>query len=294
MYAKTEAPFFLLTRYRQALGIPFQFTEDDISENLRRIAIKHFQTYPFHSLYFNLKDADMPLDRNALIHQMMLDEGGSCYHHNATFQAILEANNIPCHLVECLVRNPRNPEETFALPTHIAIVFQHNDVSYLFDPGWDGSSFSIYPLPSTTGEIIQHSNFQVRRTDSPDFPFTFEEIKPDGTVTPRYDFNNRPTQLENHEGAIHYLNSEDYAFHTLFLFTRINQDQQAMRFVNRRLTMQTLNGVVIQDGPLPEDTSPLQQLTKQLEGLTPSDFKNPALGDLVCQSPVSSLTRELS
>ena len=310
MFHKPEVPFFVLNRYARTLVVPIEIDPDNLAENLRVLAINHFQKYSFHTLYFNLKDKhssetqSMPLvlEENALIHQLTVDCGGSCYHHNAVFQAILGKNGIESWFVACLVHNPMKPEETFELATHIAIVFKYKDVSYLFDPGWDGTSFSIYPLPSTAGTAIRHNSYQVRKIESEaEFPFVFEEIKPNGAVIPRYGFNSRPTRLEDYSAAVRYLNSQHYAFHTLFLFTQLTADQQVVRLINRRLIIQNIVGVERHNEELPDDVSPLQKITELLRlqvGLMASvsveDVKNPELGQLICQASIPSLSAEIS
>lgn len=218
------------------------------------------------------------------------------------FQAILEKNSIESWFVACLVHNPMKPEETFESATHIAIVLKYQDVSYLFDPGWDGTSFSIYPLPSTAGTAIRHNSYQVRMMESDaNFPFVFEEVKPNGSIIPRYDFNIQPTRLEDYNGAVQYLNSQDYAFHTLFLFTQLTTDQQVVRLINRRLIIQNVAGNEQYNEELPHDVSPMQKITELLglqEGLMASvgieDFKNPKLGQLICQTSIPALTASIS
>lgn len=303
MFQKYEPPFFILKRYAQSLNIQIEMDSENLAENLQALAIKHFQKYAFHSLYFNLKDKkssenqDIPIlmNKNALIHQLMEDRGGSCYHHNTVFQMILEANGIESWFISCLVHNPMKPEETFKMATHAAIVFNYKESSWLFDPGWNGTSFSIYPLPSISGAVSKNNSHQVRKTDNPDFPFTFEEIRHD-SIVPRYAFSSRQTELEDFSEAIRYLNSRDYAFHTLFIFTRINAEQQIVRFINRLLIIQNLNGEMLFNETLTEESSIIQKLTELfgaqdglMETIGTTDFKNPDLGNLVCHTPVSTL-----
>ena len=308
MFKKIELPFFVLKRYSQSLEMPIEMDSENIAANLRMLAIKHFQKYAFHSLYFNLKDQkssenqDMPIEltREALVNQLIENRGGSCYHHNAAFQIILEANGIKSWFVSGLVHNPMQPEETFKMATHIAIVFNYKEASYLFDPGWNGTTFSIYPLPSISGAMMRTENHQVRKTDNPDFPFTFEEIRPNGSIVPRFNFCSKETRLENFRDAITYLNSEDYPFHTLFLFTRITSDEKIILFVNRRLIVKKINGDELHNEELSEETSIIQKLTALfgaldgfMEMINASDFKNPDLGHLICQTARSTLTPTL-
>lgn len=283
---------FVLTRYYQSTQMPIKISsDDDIAKILHDAAVRHFKQYSFHSLYFNLRDKKVPLHRNALIQQLLEDKGGSCYHHNAVFQAILADNGIDSRFISCLVHDPMNPGKTFDLATHIAIVFDYKGQSYLFDPGWDGTSLSIYPLPEEANSVIGHGKHQIRRTDNSDYPFSFEELKADGTSVVRYDFNSTPTNLADCSDAIIYLNSKTYAFYTLFLFTQINPDNHMIRLVNRRLIIQTLAGEELHNAELSEDVAPIEILTELLgsqEGLVAhlhvDDFKNSNLGRLICQS----------
>ena len=304
MFKKCEKPFFILQRYCQSLDIQVEIDTENLAESLRILAIKHFQKYAFHSLHFSLKNntnsdsQDMPLslDRNALVKQLLKDGSGSCYHHNAAFQMILEANDIKSWFTSCLVHNPMQPEETFKMATHVAIVFNYQGSSWLFDPGWNGIIFSIYPLPSNSGDVVTVNNHQVRKTDNPDFPFVFEDIRQKGTIVPRYDFSSKQMSLINFADAIAYLNSKDYAFHTLFIFSRITAEQQIIRFVNRRLIIENMNGEEIHNDVISEDSSITQKLTELfgtqvglMDMISADDFKNPALGNLVCQTTVSTL-----
>jgi len=207
------------------------------------------------------------------------------------FQAILADNGIDSRFISCLVHDPMSPGKAFDLATHIAIIFDYKGQSYLFDPGWDGTSLSIYPLPEEANPVVGHGKHQIRRTNNPDYPFSFEEIKTDGTAVVRYDFNSTATNLADYEHAINYLNSETYAFYTLFLFTQINPDNQLIRLVNRRLIIQTIAGEELHNTELSEDVSLIERVTELLgskEGLmihlNVDDFKNPDLGRLICQS----------
>lgn len=288
---------FVLTRYYQSTIMPIKFSsDDDIAKVLHDAAVQHFKQYSFHSLYFNLRDRKVPLHREALIQQLLEDKGGSCYHHNAVFQAILVDNGIDSRFISCLVHDPMNPGKAFDIATHIAIVFDYKGQSFLFDPGWDGTSLSIYPLPEEANPVSRHGKHQIRRTDNPDYPFSFEELKADGTAVVRYDFNSTPTNLADYEPALNYLNSKTYAFYTLFLFTQINSDNHMIRLINRRLIIQKIAGDELHNAELPADVSAIEQLTKLLgsqEGLMAhlhvDDFKNPDLGSLVCQSTVTSI-----
>jgi arylamine N-acetyltransferase len=298
MFNESSTPL-VLRRYYQSINTSIKINaDDDIASLLHEAAVRHFQQYPFHSLYFNLRNKDhltgedipVPLHRNALIQQLLVNKGGSCYHHNALFQAILEDNGIDSWFVSCLVHDPMSPDKTFDLATHIAIVFKHNDKLYLFDPGWDGSSLSVYPLPEPTDPVARDNQHQIRYTGHPDYPFSFEEIKPAGAVT-RYDFNLNRTNLADYERAIHYLNAKTYAFNTLFLFTKISENQEVIRLINRRLIIQSISGVERHNAELIENVSLLDTLTELLgpqEGLTKDlamdDFKNPELGRLICQA----------
>lgn len=301
---ESEKPLFILKRYCQSLDIQSEIDTENLAENLRLLAIKHFQKYAFHSLHFSLKNntnsdsQDMPLllDRNALVQQLLTDGSGSCYHHNAAFQMILEENGIESWFISCLVHNPIKPEETFKMATHVAIVFNYQGSSWLFDPGWNGTIFSIYPLPSHSGEVVTVNNHQVRKTDNPNYPYLFEDIRQQGTIVPRYDFSSQRAPLINFADAIMYLNSKDYAFHTLFIFSRITAEQQIIRLVNRRLIIENMKGEEIHNAVLPEGMSIMQKVTERfgtqvgLMGMiSADDFKNPDLGNLFCHTAVSTL-----
>lgn len=103
------------------------------------------------------------MNKNALVHQLIEDGGGSCYQHNAVFRIVLEANGIESWFISCLVHNPMQPEETFKMATHVAIIFNYKNNCWLFDPGWNGTSFSIYPLPLISGDVVTINNHQVRK-----------------------------------------------------------------------------------------------------------------------------------
>ena len=298
MFQEKNTTPFVLMRYYQSTKMSDRINAgDDIATILHDSAVQHFQQYPFHSLYFNLRNKEdptkqdmiVPLNRNALIQQLLENKGGSCYHHNAVFQAILDDNGIDNWFISCLVHDPMTPEKTFDLATHIAIIFNYNDKLYLFDPGWDGTTLSVYPLPQGANQVAKHNKHQIRHTGNPDYPFSFEEIKSDGAVV-RYDFNSTPTNLADYERAITYLNSKTYAFNTLFLFTGINIDNDMIRFINRRLIIQTISGEEKHNAEIPKNISVIDKLNELLgyqEGLMANlnvdDFKNPDLGSVVCK-----------
>lgn len=292
---------FALTQYYQSIKMSIKInSNDDIATILHDAAVQHFKKYSFHSLYFNLRDKNVPINnRNALIYQLLEDKGGSCYHHNAVFQAILEDNGIDSRFISCLVHDPMNPGKAFELATHVAIIFDYNDQSYLFDPGWNGTTLAIYPLPVGVNSVAVNGKYQIRRTENPSYSFSFEELKTDGTSVVRYDFNSNPTNLADYTDAITYLNSKTYAFYTLFVFTQINADNHMISFVNRRMIIQTLSGEELHNAELPEDVSPLEKLTELLgpsEGLIAdlqiNEFKNSGLGSSICHSistPIESM-----
>lgn len=288
---------FVLRRYYSS--IEFETCEissdTDIAQMLYKIAVKHFQKYSFHTLYFNLRDKResinqnllIPLNRNALIHQLLVDGGGSCYHHNAVFQAILEDHGINSWFISCLVYDSLNPQNTFDIATHLAILFNYNDKLYLFDPGWNGATFSIYPLPMEPGEVVIHGKYLVEKNNNEEYPFSFAEIK-NGKPVVRYDFNCTAKKLEDCRKAINYLNSEHYAFYTLFLFAKMTPLYHIF-FINRRLVIQTHSGEEKFNAKVPENVSILEQITQLLgsqtglmANLDAFCFKNEDLGNLIC------------
>lgn len=292
---------FVLRRYFQKINQTVHIEpQDNIALILEEVVKAHFSVFPFHTLHFNLKGSDgnifINLNRNALIQQLLTDGGGSCFHHNAVFQAILEANQIPCHFIACLVHNPANPETTFDIPTHIALIFSHNDTQYLFDPGWNGTIPHIYPLPETEGAVHQVGKFQVRHTSNTQYPYSFEEIKPDGSTVVRYDFNQSESALKDFRPAIEYLNSETYAFHTLFLFT-LNINGKTLSCINRHMTLENEEKTEIVE--LDEGQSVFEKILEFrgysligfMETLEPNQFKNPVLGQSIC--PISTYKNEL-
>ncbi len=301
-----EKNYLVLQRYARGLSTDIHLNADEsIAAQLQRMAIEHFKRFSFSSLYFNvcqnkdpLQNKPLLLNRNALIHELITNQDGSCYHHNALFQAILEFNNIDSWFVSCRVHDPMNPEKIFDMDTHIAIVFKVDNQLYLFDPGWDGTSLSVYPIPKTMNTVIQDGHYQIKYTEHPDYPFSLEEIKTQGIVT-RFDFNTKKAPLEQFEHAIDYLNSKDYAFDTLFLFTKIDDEARMIRLVNRRLMIQRISGEMLHNEQLPDDISIADQLRALFgpqEGLTNlcvDDFKNPTLGALFCnalEEPQPSMT----
>jgi len=95
---------------------------------------------------------------------------------------------------------------------------------------------------------------------------------------------------------VQYLNSQHYAFHTLFLFSQITAEQKIVRLINRRLIIQHLSGDERSNEELSDEVSPIQKIVELLgsgaglmASLSVEDFKNPQLGQLICQAPIPSL-----
>ncbi len=85
------------------------------------------------------------------------------------------------------------------------------------------------------------------------------------------------------------------------IFTQLTTDQQVVRLINRRLIIQNVAGNEQYNEELPHDVSPMQKITELLglqEGLMASvgiaDFKNPKLGQLICQTSIPALTASIS
>lgn len=290
----TRLPNIYFARYVRNIDVSLRLDPSCLAQSLSDIAIKHFQKYAFHSLCFNLNKEPIELEKSALINQLIDEQGGSCFHHNVFFQAILENSGIESWFVRCLVRDPAHPEVSFQTATHIAIIFKHQENLYLFDPGWDGSSFATYPLPTSSETPTSDHGFQVRKKEaSESMPFVFEEIKPDSSVVPRYDFDVLPSSLADFQDAIVLLNANTYAFHHLFLYTQITKDNEIVRFINRTVIKQKLTGDERHTEVLEDTTSPIQTInelfdieSKIITSLNANHFKNPELGEFIC-NPIS-------
>ncbi len=299
--ANYENSPWVLKRYYQAVGgPPSTTTEVDLLSVLQAAAVQHFRHFSFSSLDFNLRDRSLPLDRNQLIHQLLGNKTGSCFHHNAVFHAVLENLGLHPDFIACLVHDPMQPGKRFELASHVALVFEYAGQPYLFDPGWDATSLSVLQLPTAEQPLARQGTYQVRYTGATDYAFAFEKIKADGTSIVRYEFNRTPTCLADYAPAVEYLNSERYAFRTLFLFTQI-KDEELISFVNRYFIRQTISGEAIEHTLLPESVSVQAKLLEWLgsaEGLfanlTVSDFKNDALGNAICEDVALTMFSKVS
>ncbi len=90
---------------------------------------------------------------------------------------------------------------------------------------------------------------------------------------------------------------QTYAFHTLFLFTRINSNQQIIRFVNHHVSIQNTHGETLNNYELNQDFPLLQHIRELfgsqeglMQNLSVDDFKNPELGKLICPAPSLTLS----
>lgn len=270
----------------------------DICSVLPAAAVNHYRKFSFSSLYFNLRcststgvqiqNRPFHLAQHTLIEELLNNRTGSCFHHNVLFLAILESAGIQCWIVSCIVRDPLNPERRFDLPSHVAIIFKHCGHEYLFDPGWDGTSLSVYQVPTTQNTLSRLGQYQIRRTYGRDYAYAFEKIGENESTVIRYEFNLIPSILSSHEESIAYLNSERYAFHTLFLYTRI-KDNTIFSFVNRRLISRTIDGEEIDNTVLPSNISLTDKLIEifgpfegLMVGLRSNMFKNIDMGRMIC------------
>ena len=275
-----------LKAYYQHVGEVAFDAGTPLSESLHQVAIRHFKKYSFSSLDFNLKNRTIPLNNERLIHQLIQNKTGCCLHHNAVFQAILAQKGITSWLVECIVHDAINPGTRFAMPTHVALMFDYNDQRYLFDPGWDGTLYSLFPIPTESQRIVRVNENQIRYTGEVDYPYAFESIKWDESTSVRYEFNAKDAKLENFHEALDYLNSETYAFHTLFLFTRMRQDNLLVSLINRDLVIRDSQGVEILREKLLNDVSIITVLEEHfgdirsaLPGFDIENFKNADLSN---------------
>eukprot|EP01036_Dinobryon_divergens_P023901 gene23901-32297_t len=278
---------------------PTLIVEDSISSDLNAAAVKHFRKFSFSSLDFNLRcstsidlqiqNRPFHLEQNSLIQELLENKTGSCFHHNALFLAILESSGIQSWMVSCIVRDPLNPERRFDLPSHVAIIFNHGGNEYLFDPGWDGTSLYVHQIPIFPNTLSRLGQYQIRYTHDRDYAYAFEKIREEENSTViRYEFNLTPSNLSYHKESVEYLNSKHYAFHSLFLYTRI-KDDTIFSFVNRRLISRTIDGEEIESTALPTNISVTDKLLEifgtcegLIAGLSASMFKNIELGRMIC------------
>ena len=298
--AATNTHSALNAYYQHVAEVTFD-ADAPLSELLQEVGIRHFKKYSFSSLDFNLKNRTIPLHSERLIHQLIENKTGCCLHHNAVFQAILLQKGIKSWLVECIVHDALHPGTRFAMPTHVAIMFDYNDQRYLFDPGWDGTLYSIYSLPETSQGVVKRGQNQIRHTGQADYPFAFELIKSDDSASVRYEFNVRAANLDCFHAALEYLNSEAYAFHTLFLFTRVSGDNRLVSLINRDLVIKDPQSVELLRERLPDDVSVITTLEEHfgnihvaLPGFVMQDFKNPALIDTLHPVAASELISKVS
>lgn len=289
----------ILTRYYKFMEDSSLIIENDISSVLNAAAVNHFRKFSFSSLEFNLRCSNSSteqvqnrpfhLEQYTLIQELLDNRTGSCFHHNALFLAILESLGIQSWMVSCIVRDPLNPERRFELPSHVAIIFNHSGNEYLFDPGWDGTTLSVHQIPTAPNTLSRFGQYQIRYSHGCDYSYAFEKIREeDNSSVIRYEFNLAPSKLSSHEESIAYLNSSRYAFHTLFLYSRI-KDGTIFSFVNRRLASRSIDGKEVENTELPSHISVTDKLLEifgpcegLIAGINASMFKNIELGRMIC------------
>ena len=289
-----------LNRYYEFMeASPLIIEDNNISYVLHAAAVYHFRKFSFSSLNFNLRcstsnesqihSRPFHLAQDTLIQELLDNRTGSCFHHNSLFLTMLQAVGIQSWIVSCIVHDPLNPEMRFEMPSHVAIIFYHFGNEYLFDPGWDGTTLSVYQIPTALNTTSRLGQYQIRYTYGRDYEYAFEKIREgDNTTIIRYEFNLTPSQLTSHEESVVYLNSKRYAFHSLFLYTHI-KDNTIFSFVNRRLNSRTIDGEEIENTALPSNISVTDKISEifgpsegLIAGLVASMFKNIELGRMIC------------
>ncbi|NOU94319.1 arylamine N-acetyltransferase [Paenibacillus sp. LMG 31456] len=213
--------------FRRRMGIPEN--EKLTFEALDTILEKVATTIPFENLSI-LSNNTRAITKENLINKILVNhEGGLCYHLNPLLYFFLVENGFNAVLVRGDVYNKATKEWSRLRRTHVAILLQHEDQTYLIDTGF-GGNLPLKPVP-LNGEITSSMNgeFRVKALES-DFGDYLLELKlkyKDTDWNIGYAFNTKRTlenlsELNEVQGLI--VEHKDSRFNKIPLITQVKSD----------------------------------------------------------------------
>ncbi|MFJ7726841.1 arylamine N-acetyltransferase [Neobacillus sp. NPDC097160] len=144
--------------FHKRIGMPEN--EKITFKKLGDVLEKTAQNIPFENLnIIEKKTCDITKDN--LINKILERNGGGlCYELNPLFYFYLKENGFNAFLISGVVYNHTAQEYIKLGRTHVSILINHEDQTYLIDTGF-GSNLPLKPVP-LSGEIISSNNGEFR------------------------------------------------------------------------------------------------------------------------------------
>ncbi|MCM3570301.1 arylamine N-acetyltransferase [Neobacillus mesonae] len=162
----------LTTLFHQRIGVPEN--EAAAFESLASILEKTAETIPFENrsiMENNLRE----ITKENLAHKILeKKEGGLCYELNPLFYFYLLENGFNAKLATGVVFNQAAGQYAALGRTHVTILLNHKDQSYLIDTGF-GGNLPLIPVPFT-GETVSTKNgdFRIKKVKIEQGDFALE------------------------------------------------------------------------------------------------------------------------
>jgi arylamine N-acetyltransferase len=268
--------------YLNTIGLSGSFHINSL-DDFALLANKHFQVFPFTNLGTQVKRS-VRLDEEDLFYRLQNEGFGNSFHHHATFYLALNALGIKTTFISALMRKSNKPNDSCELESHVALVVQWNDKSYLFDLSLNGATQRPMPL----NYLISSASVFVVPSDKNHYSYTLTKLE-NGRPIPIYDFNATPIQLSELRNGYDYSASKYYFLWSTFLYSQTAKDGKTYSLVGK-LDGPTTLSVYSVDGKLLGETeyAPGQPFLKALEGqvaipeavtqtIKDSKFTNPAM-----------------
>jgi N-hydroxyarylamine O-acetyltransferase len=230
-----------LTAYFERIG--YSGPRTACAATLRALHLLHPQAIPFENLD-PLLGLTPRLDLDSLMKKLVRERrGGYCYEHNLLFRAVLDALGFETTglAARVLWENPSNP-----MPprTHMALLVEHDEQTWLADVGFGGMTPSA-PLRFDTGreQSTPHEPYRIDLIDRGDYllqvklPGTTANPASNGIWKPIYRFDLEPQFPSDYAVANHYVST--YAgslFVNTLMVARLAPDSR-LALADRRLTV---------------------------------------------------------
>lgn len=148
----------LTALFHQRIGIPENemITFEKVSEILEKTA----KEIPFENLSI-INNTNKDITKENLVDKMFKEKGGGlCYELNPLFYYYLLENGFKATMASGVVYNPSTGEYTKLGRTHVTIIIEHENQTYLIDTGF-GANLPLTPVPFS-GETVSTNNGEFR------------------------------------------------------------------------------------------------------------------------------------
>ncbi|HHW38595.1 MAG TPA: arylamine N-acetyltransferase [Bacillales bacterium] len=162
----------LNTFFRKRIGFP----EDRVItfEQLDKVLEKTANSIPFENICI-INKSTSDISKESLINKILdRNEGGVCYELNPILYLFLKENDFDVHLVRGAVYDHSAQNWAPTGPTHVTILLNHNNQTFVLDTGF-GGNLPLKPVP-LSGETVYSENgeFRIKKLDSEYGNYAFE------------------------------------------------------------------------------------------------------------------------